>query len=618
MKSISRPGRSRRFRGRLAGVLVALVAVLGARSVEAQTCDLPLAVGNGPRPNVILAYDTSGSMKRPNDYTSREYQANLQRYKTLFEARLARMDRSDPLKSHMRQLTRAWDEGFDDFAIYDAAEVKVCDRYDRPPCAAVLSEVAKCNLGRATLERGTCSVGAGTLSSYTPKGRGFALPYDQDPHHKAIANSQMLFQGRFLNFLHHEPNRDDIARQAVYDLVAENREVANWGLMSFSFYQRGEPNDPAGMVLAEIDPHDPARGADGVLDALRRYRGDLDWRPPFSGLPSGDQEGLIINSYLETPLARLLDDSYRYFRGDRLHLGQRYPSPVQESCQDNVTLLITDGGPTDGDMSEHEVEAMCGRRFSDQRREGTDDDERALDDLAGCLLQEGDVAPRLFGDQPLTTHTIGFTTNYSSQANILSDTAKAGGGKYHRADSGEDLAEALSAATASIINDTASGTQAAIVSSNVASDDVLIRASYEPVTWKGRLEALSLPLPTKNARTRAWSGTPVSCSEKRTAASRRVYAVIESPGEPDACAEPGWRLGSTIWWSSPRRTSIGSTIRAAGPTSSRSASTRTGRRSPRTSSPGPAARTWDPSTAPGTPTRTPSSGVSVSGSSRTS
>ena len=529
-----------RFRRIVLASVTTLVAFLGTTTSSlAQTCDVPLFLTDaGGKPNVILAYDTSGSMKRPNDYTSREFKGNLQRYKTQFEARLAKMDRDDPLKAHMKELTGGWNRGFDDYAIYDAAEVRVCARYDRGPCRSTLSEVAKCNLGRATLEPGTCSIGGGTLSSYTPKGRGFALPYDQDPHHKSIASSQNLFQGRFLNFLHHKPNRDDIARQAVYDLVAENRGTVNWGLMSFSFYQRGEDIDPAGMVISPIDPDDSAEGADDVLDALRRYSADLDWTPPFNGLPSSDQEGLIINSYLETPLARLLDDSYRYFRGERLHLGQRYPSPVQESCQDNVTLLITDGGPTDGDLSEDEVVAACGKRYSDQRREGQDDEDWALDDLAACLHDAGDVAPRLFGDQPLTVHTIGFTTNYNSQANILADTAEAGGGQYYHADSGVELAEALSAATSSIATGTASGTRASIISSDTPNGDRVLRASFKPAHWLGRVQALALPFPEDGSDPEVvWDAA--DALEARTAASRRIYAVVEDPAEIDACPEAG-------------------------------------------------------------------------------
>ncbi len=147
------------------GVQAALVVlVLGSAVARAQTCELPIMVSSAAKPNVLLAHDTSGSMKQDfadpttayafnNGFaTVQTYEARYggsnPDYKGLLEASLATLvESTSPLKTHLHTLMGTVNTGFTDVAIYDFAENKICNDYKSAPCSANLTWAAKCNLG---------------------------------------------------------------------------------------------------------------------------------------------------------------------------------------------------------------------------------------------------------------------------------------------------------------------------------------------------------------------------------------------------------------------------------------------------------------------------------------
>lgn len=124
-----------------------------------------------------------------------------------------------------------------------------------------------------------------------------------------------------------------------------------------------------------------------------------------------------------------------------------YTSPIEESCQANYIVLLTDGLANHNDSD--------GLITSDYTGEGLDvpcatgdDDETCGVELAKFMNEE-DQLQTLAGDQNITTYTIGF--NFSDD--FLDDLAKAGGsGKAFTADTGAQLASVFQTIIADILN----------------------------------------------------------------------------------------------------------------------------------------------------------------------
>jgi len=114
---------------------------------------------------------------------------------------------------------------------------------------------------------------------------------------------------------------------------------------------------------------------------------------------------------------------------------------------------------------------------------------RYLDDVAK-FLYDNDMRSDIPGKQNVITYTIGF---YIADQ-LLRDAADNGGGDYYTASSISDLSNALQAAMADILARVASGTSVSTITTTASSDDYLIRAKFLPgSSWKGYLERFTLP-----------------------------------------------------------------------------------------------------------------------------
>ncbi len=295
-------GRSIRPVGRAQRIVCLLLAgVIGqglaARAAHAQSCEIPVIVSSSVKPNVLIAHDTSGSMKQDFADTSTPYSFNngyatvqtyearsgsgYPDYKGMLETYLASQNIStNIMKKHLSDLLGSAGIGFTDAAIYDYAENKVCNDFQSGNCLLGLSTAAKCNLGMyqngSAAQKLTCedTVGSSNTASipkYNHSGNsqvsGEPNPNHCYDHGKGIAEPDMtasegryvesgnpcniiphvsgtsgagntsstryLYQGRYLNYQHLAKNRDDVMRQALRDAVAATQTQLNWGLMSF-------------------------------------------------------------------------------------------------------------------------------------------------------------------------------------------------------------------------------------------------------------------------------------------------------------------------------------------------------------------------------------------------
>ncbi|MDD5724080.1 MAG: PilC/PilY family type IV pilus protein [Syntrophales bacterium] len=160
-----------------------------------------------------------------------------------------------------------------------------------------------------------------------------------------------------------------------------------------------------------------------------------------------------------TPLAETLAEAGLYFAGKQswFNSGTTYTSPMQERCQKNYIILMTDGAPT---MDNHSKLTsgiyINGDTIGDYDGDGHDPGSYEsygtdyLDDVAKYLY-ENDCNPSLgagtsFQKQNVSTYTIGFRT----EQQLLEDTALNGGGEYYTANSISGLSEAFEAIMSNI------------------------------------------------------------------------------------------------------------------------------------------------------------------------
>lgn len=204
--------------------------------------------------------------------------------------------------------------------------------------------------------------------------------------------------------------------------------------------------------------------------------------------------GVTANTW--TPLGESMETLLDYFASD-------LPSaPIQEACQHNFVVVMTDGYPTmDLDVSSYLVDAdgdgndpgnctSIGAPYSN-----SNDCSDHLDDVAYYMYQN-DLRPDL-GEpgesgpdgQNVVTYTIGFGID----ASILQDTAANGDGLYFLAEDAAELAVAFDRVLQDIILRISSGAAVAVISSEQGDDDRLFRGKFMPGSWEGYLEAYSLP-----------------------------------------------------------------------------------------------------------------------------
>ena len=179
-----------------------------------------------------------------------------------------------------------------------------------------------------------------------------------------------------------------------------------------------------------------------------------------------------------TPLAETLAEAGLYFAGMQswFNSGVTYTSPMQQRCQKNYIIIMTDGEPTkDRDHRLYDTAYINGDLIGDQdgdhaspcsgfssreywyREEDNDchnygdDGSDYLDDVAK-YLHDKDCNPTMgdgtaFDKQNIVTFTIGFKSNQD----LLQRTATHGGGEYFTAEAYSELREAFDQIMSTIV-----------------------------------------------------------------------------------------------------------------------------------------------------------------------
>ncbi len=315
------------------------------------------------------------------------------------------------------------------------------------------------------------------------------------------------FLGNYLNFLHANAMRDDVGRAAIYDLVNSTSGVS-FGLMAYKFRGSGsDDNNLGGLMVAPVNSDKTA-----FLNAINSYSGDKS--------DSNNNTGLIMNAFGQTPIAKQLRDAVTYFQSGYTNPdGTTFSSPLDVKCEQTFAIIVTDGYPTGGDMTEAEVGAICSN-YSDT------DDNKGVDDLAGCYY-DTDLSA-LDGTQNLVTYTIGFGSVSASATDLLEDTALNGRGAYFNAENASELATAFESIVSNIMARASSGTAASVVSTTGEGANRILRASFHPSGWEGYLEAYDFT-GYSSSSTPLWEAGQLL--EDTSADNRTIYTVVDSDSD---------------------------------------------------------------------------------------
>jgi type IV pilus assembly protein PilY1 len=283
-------------------------------------------------------------------------------------------------------------------------------------CATTKSSLQSVGYAQARLRAGTYACGGSNDVNYRLR-MGNYMNYD--------ASGVGLPQSRI-----------SVAQQVLADLIA-NTDGVRFGMFVYNNNQGGRLVAPCGT---------------GKADLLSRVA---------SATPNG-----------WTPLAETMAEIGLYFAGmpswyntsgfpSGTYSGGRYVSPMQQRCQKNYIIIMTDGEPTqdrdyrlyqtpyiNGDViGDYDGDHNGGSEFDSYPDSGSD----YLDDVAAYLYQN-DCNPTMgdgtsFDKQNIVTYTIGFKTNQS----LLQRTAAKGGGEYFTADNYSELKEAFDQIMSNIV-----------------------------------------------------------------------------------------------------------------------------------------------------------------------
>jgi len=301
-------------------------------------------------------------------------------------------------------------------------------------------------------------------------------------------DSATLLTENYLTYLHHYRNetrrqRIDIARDTIISLINATPGV-DFGLEVFNFNSSQGNDDHGGRIIAGVREMTAANRATLVTTI----------------------NGLAATTW--TPLCESLFEAYRYysdgqilggFNGDSLLPSadtsiinnNRYQSPMRSCQKQAYIILITDGEP----YRDHDYDALLRSELGLNTSDRFDDS--YLSGVA-AWMQNNDVNPNLLGQQNIVTYTIGFSQGADGAAELLTETAKRGGGQYYAASDALALQGSLQQIFSEILAINATFTAPAIAANSydrTQTLDAIYYAMFLPSDrprWTGNLKKLRI------------------------------------------------------------------------------------------------------------------------------
>lgn len=202
-----------------------------------------------------------------------------------------------------------------------------------------------------------------------------------------------------------------------------------------------------------------------------------------------------------TPLAETLWEAGRYYAGVRPDYGfasgydtnavtdGKYNSPIENSCQKNYIVMLTDGQPTNDSDRNSQISSLPNIGTCPSSGDSGTAAVTCLDEMASFLANE-DVYSELDGVQNAYTYTIGFDINLD----LLDKTAQAGKGEYYTAGNSTELKAAFTNIIASILDTNTTFTAPAVTVNaynNLQHRNELYYAIFKPrdtPKWAGNIK----------------------------------------------------------------------------------------------------------------------------------
>ncbi len=214
-----------------------------------------------------------------------------------------------------------------------------------------------------------------------------------------------------------------------------------------------------------------------------------------------------LNAAGWTPLCESMYETYRYYAGKAVYYGDDdststpardisaedggvYLSPFKACQERSYVILMTDGQPTNDGAANSLVATLTGKGAIEGSYMPT------LTEWMNNFDIDGDASN---GAQHVTTYTIGFGQSaVDSAGKLLTETAVRGGGEYYPATSSTALQKAFQATILDILNSSSSLSSPAIANNNfdrTRSLDSVYYSMFMPSNksvWQGNIKKLTM------------------------------------------------------------------------------------------------------------------------------
>ncbi|MGI2259204.1 PilC/PilY family type IV pilus protein [Shewanella sp. GXUN23E] len=302
-----------------------------------------------------------------------------------------------------------------------------------------------------------------------------------------------LYTDNYLRWYHGDKelvpqSRLDIAKEVIRNTVVTTPGV-DFGLAVFNYDFPDEGDQDGGRIVAGIQQMTESNKID-LLNTIN----DLD-------------------PETNTPLCETLFEAKRYFAGESvmyalenkrlkpardtsIEQGKNYISPYKE-CQNQAFIVyITDGAPTLDRNADSDIKKLPNVNTTPyQWKIDGKTHYNFLPNLAEWMYTQ-DVNAALAEQQTVKTFTIGFSEGADDAAPLLKEAAKLGGGEYFAANNASQLQAALQQVFSDILQVNASFTSPSIASNNFDRTHTLDSVYYamflpqKGPRWMGNLKKL--------------------------------------------------------------------------------------------------------------------------------
>ncbi|WP_175404545.1 pilus assembly protein [Endozoicomonas atrinae] len=231
-----------------------------------------------------------------------------------------------------------------------------------------------------------------------------------------------------------------------------------------------------------------------------------------SGYKVRDHLISLVNSMYPdggTPLTPTYYEGAKYFRDGK----GSHPSPINNVCQSNYTVLLTDGEANSSDSDDwNNINNLTkGISSSHCKYDSNRDGERCARTLSTWLnTTDLSTGSNMDGTQNVFTHTIAFgLKDNQTVQRFLKDIATNGGGEFYTADNAAELAKAFNNIITGIIEDESSFVSPGVTANQFNNSRHLSQVYYSVFKpsktdrWQGNLKRYQLtgdPLDVYDAR----------------------------------------------------------------------------------------------------------------------